>query len=293
MASIATTTSATAATGPLTSSLVTLWSTYVSLVSNYAQSTWNLLNAVQDSSIMKSTLTYTSSVQQQLQHHLEPTLRPYYPYFTQAYTWIVSLILSLSTSLTQFASSSPFLFTLLVSTLLLTIIYFIYAYINRPPPAYLIDFATFKPPSRLHVTQKDWIEKSSKMSWWPQEDLDFQLRLLERSGLGNETSFPESIMRDTPLLNIRTAREEAEMVMFGALDELFAKTKINPKDIDILVVNCSLFNPTPSLTAMIINKYKLKNNILSFNLAGMGCSAGIISIGLARDLLQVRLFIYL
>ena len=42
----------------------------------------------------------------------------------------------------------------------------------------------------------------------------------------------------------------------------------------MLVVNCSLFNPTPSLSAMIINKFKMRTNIESYNLGGMGCSAG-------------------
>lgn len=76
--------------------------------------------------------------------------------------------------------------------------------------------------------------------------------------------------------------------MFGALDNLFATTGVKPKDIGILIVNCSLFNPTPSLSAMIINKYKMHGNIKSFNLGGMGCSASMISIGLAHDLLQVH-----
>lgn len=76
--------------------------------------------------------------------------------------------------------------------------------------------------------------------------------------------------------------------MFGALDNLFASTGVKPKDIGILVVNCSLFNPTPSLSAMIINKYKLRGNIKSYNLGGMGCSAGVISVDLARELLQVH-----
>ncbi|KAH7280981.1 hypothetical protein KP509_36G023900 [Ceratopteris richardii] len=75
--------------------------------------------------------------------------------------------------------------------------------------------------------------------------------------------------------------------MFGALDMLFDRTGIKPKDIGILVVNCSLFNPTPSLSAMIVNKYKLRGNIQSYNLGGMGCSAGVIAIDLAKDLLQV------
>ncbi|KAL4338340.1 hypothetical protein HN51_048503 [Arachis hypogaea] len=67
-----------------------------------------------------------------------------------------------------------------------------------------------------------------------------------------------------------TARKEVEDVMFGAIDDLLAKTSINPKDIEILIVNCSLFNPTPSLSANIVNHYKFRGNIKSFNLGGMG-----------------------
>jgi 3-ketoacyl-CoA synthase len=85
----------------------------------------------------------------------------------------------------------------------------------------------------------------------------------------------------------RTRSEFAE-VMFTTIDALLANTKISPQEIDILVVNCSLFCPTPSLAAMVINHYKLRTNILSFNLGGMGCSAGIIAIDLAKDMLQVH-----
>ena len=58
--------------------------------------------------------------------------------------------------------------------------------------------------------------------------------------------------------------------------------------VDILIVNCSLFNPTPSLSAMLVNHFKMKSNIVSYNLSGMGCSAGVIAISLAKELLQVR-----
>ena len=57
--------------------------------------------------------------------------------------------------------------------------------------------------------------------------------------------------------------------------------------IDILVVNCSLCNPTPSLSAMIINHFKMRSNIVSYNLGAMGCSAGVIAVNLAKELLQV------
>lgn len=53
---------------------------------------------------------------------------------------------------------------------------------------------------------------------------------MERSGLGDDTYFPEAMHSVTP--NPSTAaREEAEQVMFGTLDNLFANTNVKPKDI--------------------------------------------------------------
>nr|GMD25179.1 3-ketoacyl-CoA synthase 1 [Ipomoea batatas] len=43
---------------------------------------------------------------------------------------------------------------------------------------------------------------------------------------------------------MKEARAEAEAVMFLALDSLFFKINFRPEDIGILIVNCSLFNPT-------------------------------------------------
>ncbi|XP_028779780.1 3-ketoacyl-CoA synthase 1 [Neltuma alba] len=120
------------------------------------------------------------------------------------------------------------------------------------------------------------------------DNLQFQRRISSRAGLGDETYLPSGITARPPNLNMKEARSEAEAVMFGALDALFEKTGVRPRDIDILIVNCSLFNPTPSLSAMIVNHYKLRTNIKSFNLGGMGCSAGLISIDLAKDLLKAN-----
>ena len=63
--------------------------------------------------------------------------------------------------------------------------------------------------------------------------------------------------------------------------------KLGCMQVDVLIVNCSLFNPTPSLSAMIVNHFKMRSNVVTYNLGGMGCSAGLISISLARELLQV------
>lgn len=132
------------------------------------------------------------------------------------------------------------------------------------------------------------MERSRQAESFTEENLGFQKKILERSGLGQKTYFPEALMRVPAEPSMAEARKEAEMVMFGAIDELLAKTGVKAKDIGILVVNCSLFNPTPSLSAMVVNRYKLRGNVLSYNLGGMGCSAGLISIDLAKQLLQVN-----
>ncbi|KAG0502363.1 hypothetical protein HPP92_002435 [Vanilla planifolia] len=173
---------------------------------------------------------------------------------------------------------------LVCSTLLvfLTTLYFL----SRPRPVYLVDFACYKPEDARKCSRKIFMDQSQLTGSFNEENLEFQRRILERSGLGETTYLPEAVMNLPPNPSMAAARKEAEDVMFGALDELFAKTNLKPKDVGILVVNCSLFNPTPSLSAMIVNHYKLRGNILSYNLGGMGCSAGLISIDLAKHLLQ-------
>lgn len=86
----------------------------------------------------------------------------------------------------------------------------------------------------------------------------------------------------------RTLLAFVAQVVFGAVEDLLKKTGIKPKQIGILALNCSLFNPTPSLTAMVINRFKLRSNIISYNLAGMGCSASPIAIDLARQMLELH-----
>ncbi|MFQ6630257.1 hypothetical protein Gotur_007334 [Gossypium turneri] len=159
---------------------------------------------------------------------------------------------------------------------------------TRPRSVYLLDYSCYLPPSHLKVKYHQFMEHSKLTGDFDESSLEFQRKILERSGLGEETCVPEAMHYLPPRPSMAAAREEAEQVMFGALDKLFANTNVKPRDIGILVVNCSLFNPTPSLSAMIINKYKLRGNIRSFNLGGMGCSAGVIAIDLAKDMLQVH-----
>ena len=176
---------------------------------------------------------------------------------------------------------------ILCSSFLIVLIAIVY-FMSKPRTIYLVDYACYKPPVTCRVPFSTFMEHSRLILKDNPKSVEFQMRILERSGLGEETCLPPSIHYIPPKPTMEAARGEAELVIFSAMDSLFKKTGIKPKDIDILIVNCSLFSPTPSLSAMIINKYKLRSNIKSFNLSGMGCSAGLISIDLARDLLQVH-----
>ena len=153
---------------------------------------------------------------------------------------------------------------------------------------YLMDISCFRPPAILRAPHSTFLEHSKVSGIFSQESLEFQQKILERCGLGPSTSFPMCFRNLPPEPSMVASREEAEMVLGTCMAELLAKTKICTKDIGILVVNCSTFNPTPCLSSMMVNKFKLRSNIRTYNLGGMGCSAGVIAIDLAKDALQVH-----
>lgn len=162
-------------------------------------------------------------------------------------------------------------------------------FLLRPRPVYLVDFACYKPDKSLALSKQELVNYATRSGIYNQESLDFQRKILERSGMGDACFVWKPAMSCIPVdRSMRTSREEAAVNMFYSLDQLFAKTGVSPKDIKVLVVNSSLFNPTPSLSAMVVNRYKMRGDIKSLNLGGMGCSAGVIAIDLAKDLLQAH-----
>ncbi|KAK1307499.1 3-ketoacyl-CoA synthase 1 [Acorus calamus] len=161
-------------------------------------------------------------------------------------------------------------------------------HLQKPRPVYLMDFACYKPGDESKISNVGFLEMTESNGRFKEETVEFQKRIANRSGLGDETYLPKGIQSRPPNLCMKEARLEAEAVMFNSLDLLFKKTGVSPRDVKILIVNCSLFNPTPSLSSMIVNHYKMREDVKTFNLGGMGCSAGLISIDLAKDLLRAN-----
>jgi len=166
-------------------------------------------------------------------------------------------------------------------------------YIRQESPIYLMSFATFKAPDSWKVSHAQLIQMMRNQGTFSEESLQFMARILERSGTGQATAWPPGIVQSLQPgvkadRSISASRQEAETVLFDVAEQAMEKAGVKPKDIDVLVINCSLFSPTPSLCAMVASRFKMRSDVATFNLSGMGCSASLISIDLAKQLLQAR-----
>eukprot|EP00979_Chaetoceros_neogracilis_P018224 scaffold10557_cov302-Chaetoceros_neogracile.AAC.3 len=161
-------------------------------------------------------------------------------------------------------------------------------------PTYLLSFATFKAPKEWKVSHEQIIEMMKCQDCFTQESLDFMKRLLVRSGTGQSTAWPPGIvqcLRGEPTDNsIQGSRTEAETIIFNIVENAMKKANVTADEIDVLVINCSLFSPTPSLCAAVITKFQMRSDILSYNLSGMGCGASLLALDLAKNMLHRRRF---
>jgi len=158
---------------------------------------------------------------------------------------------------------------------------------GRPKDVYLVEYGCFRPKPWFRAPFATCLEHAHLMPYLvDEESVSFAIRLLERSGLGEETCVPEAYHYMPPDRSLEASRDETELVIFSAVDEVFARTSVKPEEIDVRIVNCSIFTPTPVFADMVVNRYKLRADVQNVNLSGMGCSAGLVSVGLAKNLLQ-------
>ncbi|KAK1582154.1 hypothetical protein Q3G72_034154 [Acer saccharum] len=153
---------------------------------------------------------------------------------------------------------------------------------------YLVDFICFRTSNSYRTPISSIIEHAELDGFGTGGLNGFLTKVLERSGIGNECYVPSSIPVLPSDLSLNSTMEELELVIFSTVSNLFTKHKLNPRSIDVVITNCSLVCTVPSLATMIINKFGLRSNVMSFNLSGMGCSAGLLSVSLAKDLLRVH-----
>ncbi|KAF7830396.1 3-ketoacyl-CoA synthase 10 [Senna tora] len=141
---------------------------------------------------------------------------------------------------------------------------------SRPRSIYLIDFACYQPSDDLK-----FIEVARKSGKFDEGSLEFQKRTVMSSVIGCSEK----------CATMKEGRDEASMVMFGALDELFEKTRVRPKDVavdlarDMLQSNPNNYAVVVSTEMVGFNWYQGKHrSILIPNcFFRMGCSALLLS----------------
>lgn len=110
---------------------------------------------------------------------------------------------------------------------------FVVFFMSKPRSVYLLDYSCYLPPSDLKVSYNKFMDRSKLIQDFNDSSLEFQRKIMERSGLGEETYLPEALHCVPPRTTMAAAREEAEQViragpMFSDVPrKLFYKKKKN------------------------------------------------------------------
>lgn len=174
-----------------------------------------------------------------------------------------------------------------MAAMLVLLLLYYYCFLGSNP-VYLVDFCCYRPPDHMRVTTAHFVEHGQHCTAAEGEAFDFHVKSATRSGISGESCAPHVTHQLPPDFSLKPSREETETVLFTVVKNLLGKHNVSPESIDILVSNCSLFCPTPSITAMVVNRFGFRSNVKSFSLCGMGCSAGILSISVAKEILKVH-----
>ncbi|KAF5958034.1 hypothetical protein HYC85_005259 [Camellia sinensis] len=94
----------------------------------------------------------------------------------------------------------------------MTVMFIATAYfMSKPRSVYLVDYTCFKPPVSCRVPLVTFLEHSKLILREEPKSVDFQMRILERSGLGEEMCLPPAIHYIPPnsTLEVRGHRRDA------------------------------------------------------------------------------------
>lgn len=166
----------------------------------------------------------------------------------------------------------------------LMILLFLCVSVGRPA-IYVVDYVCYKPPSCFRIPFSSFREHLHLAGIFDQKSVAFMDKVLNLSGLSEETHLPPAVHYIPPRSDHGEAINEAQIVLFPIFEQLLSGNGLSPADVDILVVNCSGFCPDPSLASMVVNRFGMKEDVKCYNLTGMGCSANTLAVDMVRNIM--------
>ncbi|CAA6660868.1 unnamed protein product [Spirodela intermedia] len=163
----------------------------------------------------------------------------------------------------------------------------IVAYIlTRARPVLLLDYACHKPSSEHRLSFEACEYFIRRINRYSMTSENFMRGIYHKSGLGDETYGPPFVFNEDNDAKLASAVEEAQEGAFSCVETVLFKSNLSPDQIDVVVVSCGMFTHSPSLSAMLVNRFGFNPNVKTYNLSGMGCSSGAAAVDLGARILS-------
>ncbi|KAJ4761273.1 3-ketoacyl-CoA synthase [Rhynchospora pubera] len=179
------------------------------------------------------------------------------------------------------------LFLLPLFLLTLTIMFFLIRR-DRHFPILLVGYSCDLPDAQRRCTSDVCEYLGLRTRIYNDESCDFMRAIYRKSGLGEEAYGPPYVFQPLQDLGKKhpSAIQEAEEGLFSVVSSVLHKTDVPPHKISFVLVACSMFSPSPSLSSMLVKQFGFARSVKTYTLSGMGCSAGTMCIDTASHLLR-------
>ncbi|KAF2300444.1 hypothetical protein GH714_013383 [Hevea brasiliensis] len=164
---------------------------------------------------------------------------------------------------------------------------------KRDQECYILDYECYKPSDDRKLDTEFCGEVIKRNRHLGLHEYKFLLKAIVNSGIGEHTYGPRMVFdgrEENP--TYEDGILEMEEFFKDSIEKVLTRSGVSPQEIDVLVVNVSMLAGMPSVSARIINHYKLRDDIKVYNITGMGCSASVISIDIVQNIFKTQKNLY-
>lgn len=85
--------------------------------------------------------------------------------------------------------------------------------------------------------------------------------------------------------SLQAGLDELELAAYTAVADALRAARVQATEVDILLTATNMIVPVPSVSAMVANRFGMREDLRSYSLGGQGCASGVLVVGLAQSLL--------